>query len=92
MPHPQQTRRIRVGLPQVSGQGTEGLGDRRHGTVVLDTNGRVQVTLKISDPAARADLAALQREVTRSPQQAAAFLREAGILTPTGRLARRFGG
>lgn len=90
MSHPQQTRRARV--PQASGLATGRSGDRRYGTVVLDTSGRVQVTLKISDPAARADLAALQREVTRSPQQAAAFLREAGILTPTGRLARRFGG
>jgi hypothetical protein len=69
-----------------------GQAERVPGTVVVDSQGSVRVALKLSDPAAKADVAALQREITRNRTQAAAFLREAGILTPSGKLSRRFGG
>lgn len=53
---------------------------------------RNTTSLKISDPAAQRDLAALQKSITRSPKDAEAFLREVGLITPTGRLAKKFGG
>lgn len=61
-------------------------------TVVRGEDGRIRVSLKISDPAARRDLAALKKEVTRTPKQAAAFLRDVGITTASGKLSKRFGG
>jgi len=60
-------------------------------TVVLDNHSRVRWALKLSDAAAKSDMNALRKEV-RTRKGAASFLREAGILTPTGRLSRRFGG
>jgi hypothetical protein len=53
---------------------------------------REAASLKISDPAARRDLAALQKSITRSPKEAGAFLRDAGLITPTGKLPKKFGG
>jgi hypothetical protein len=49
-------------------------------------------SLRISDPAARRDLIALQKSITRSPKEAEAFLRDMGLITPTGKLAKKFGG
>lgn len=68
--------------PRVAGEPREQSMQRR----------RTTDAVRLSDPAAERDVQALVRDVTRSPTQAQAFLREAGILTPTGRLSRRFGG
>ena len=62
------------------------------GALVRRADGSYQVSLKISDPSARQDVKALQARITRNPKLAAAFLRDAGILTPTGKLTKRFGG
>lgn len=65
--------------------------ERRNSTAASSgrtSNGAV----RLSDPAARRDIDALVREVTSSPDNARAFLREAGFLTPGGRVPRRFGG
>lgn len=48
--------------------------------------------LRLSDPAARQDVANLQREITKDPQRAAELLRRAGIINSNGRLTRDFGG
>ena len=65
--------------------------DQRAG-VVRSVDARRLETIKLSDPAVRQDVADLQREITSSRRQALAFLHEAGIVTPTGRLSRKFGG
>lgn len=38
------------------------------------------------------ELAEFKRRVTSSPESARAFLRGMGMLTPTGKLTKRFGG
>ena len=49
-------------------------------------------TVKLSDPAVRQEVDAMQREITKTRREALAFLHGAGIVTPTGRLSRKFGG
>ena len=56
------------------------------------STGTVVVARSLADPEAADDVAAFRARLTRSPQAARDFLQEAGILTPTGRLTRRFGG
>lgn len=60
-------------------------------TVLRAPDGEVRVGLKISDAEAKADLAALRKTVS-TKHGARKFLREVGILTPKGKLTRRFGG
>lgn len=50
------------------------------------------VSVRLSDPSARREVASLVRDATRTQQQARAFLVDAGLLTPGGRLPKRFGG
>lgn len=65
---------------------------QREQRIVRTEGARGTSVVKLSDPAARHDVAALERKITSSRQQATAFLREAGLMTPTGRLTKRFGG
>ena len=53
---------------------------------------RTADSVRLSDPSAREDVANLVHNLTRTPKQARAFLIDAGLLTPTGRLPKRFGG
>jgi hypothetical protein len=64
---------------------------QRDQRVTRSTEGSTSA-VKLSDPAARHDVAALEKKITSSRQQATAFLREVGVLTPTGKLSRKFGG
>lgn len=62
------------------------------GVIVRKADGSFHASLKISDPAAKADLKALRAQLTSSPENAAAFLHSAGITTASGKLSKRFGG
>lgn len=86
MSHSKQHQRTRE-----SSRPTASKEESRAGTNTV-RSGRDTVSLKISDPAARRDLAALQKSITRSPKEAGAFLRDAGLITPTGKLPKKFGG
>ena len=54
--------------------------------------GQFVVVRSFNSPAVRAQVRALRDRVTASPEAATAFLRDAGILTPTGRVSKRYGG
>lgn len=60
--------------------------------VKRDSAGRIVETRSLADPESAKDLEAFRRKVNKSPETASAFLKDVGILTPTGRLSRRYGG
>lgn len=46
----------------------------------------------LATPAGRAAVAQLQKQLLDNPEKATAFFQSAGILTKSGRLAKRYGG
>jgi hypothetical protein len=55
-------------------------------------SGQLLVSRSIADPEAAQDLAAFRKRITRSPEAAKEYLQGVGILTPRGKLTRRYGG
>ena len=55
-------------------------------------DGRIVETRSLADPESAKDMEAFRRKISKSPAAASTFLKDVGILTPTGRLSRRFGG
>jgi hypothetical protein len=47
---------------------------------------------RLSDPSMKSAMADKAKKLSRSPNAALKLLRSAGVATPTGRLAKRFGG
>lgn len=55
--------------------------------------GKSAVTIiRLSDPAMKKTMASTVRRLSTHPDEALRFLQDVGIATPTGRLAKRFGG
>lgn len=65
--------------------------DRKVGRIAI-ARSKTADSVRLSDPIARKDVVNLVDSLTRTPKQARAFLVDAGLLTPTGRLPKRFGG
>jgi len=55
-------------------------------------SGQFIESISLADPAAAADVAAFRKKITQSPETARQWLNQVGILTPTGKLSRRYGG
>lgn len=66
--------------------------DQVRGTVVRMANGQFVINREADDPQLSRIIKAQRKKLTASPEASRKFLQQAGILTPTGRLAKRFGG
>jgi hypothetical protein len=65
---------------------------RRTGPLVRTASGDYVVYRTLADPEMKPVMDAYQRKITSSKAAAEDFLKKVGILTPSGRLSRRYGG
>ena len=61
-------------------------------TVAAPTVDENTPPFSLATPAGRAAVAQLQEQLSADPDKARAFFQSAGILTKSGRLAKRYGG
>jgi len=64
---------------------------RRDGSFVA-ANALMTRAPSLADPAMASKLKAFKKEVTRTPEAANDFLRKIGLVTPSGRLSKTYGG
>jgi hypothetical protein len=63
-----------------------------HATTVRMASGQRVYSHSLADPEVADRVAAFQQRIVNNPEMGMKLLREAGILTPTGRLSKKFGG